>query len=102
MKSFDSLVDAIEYYKTIGFKMDFNLAFDHLICSENMIRLQPSAFEIIEVIRFDASTDPGEESVLFVVQSMDGKLKGTLVSAYGTYADTVSKDLLDKLKLHHS
>ncbi|MEO7309547.1 MAG: hypothetical protein ABIX01_04055 [Chitinophagaceae bacterium] len=101
MKTFDSLLDAINYYKSIGFKKDFNLAFDHLICTENKIRLEPSAFEIIEAIRFDANTDPAEESILYVVQSRDGEMKGTIVSAFGTYADTISNELLDRLTFHH-
>lgn len=100
MKTYDSLLDAIQYFKSIGYTKDFNLAFDKLICSENIIRLHPEDFEIRESIRFDESTDPGEESILYVVQSKDGNHKGTMVSAFGTYADEVSKELLDKLSFN--
>ncbi len=102
MKTFDTLIEAINHYKSIGYKTDFNLAFDKLICVENLIRLHPEDFEITEALRFDDSTDPGEESILYVVQRKDGNHKGTFVSAFGTYADNISKNLLDKLSFHHT
>ncbi|MES2773335.1 MAG: phosphoribosylpyrophosphate synthetase [Bacteroidota bacterium] len=100
MKTFSSLIDGINYYKSLGYVTDYNLAFDQLICTENLIRLHPQDFEIIEAIRFDKNTDPGEESILYVVQGKDGNHKGTIVSAFGTYADDISKELLDKLAFH--
>jgi hypothetical protein len=102
MKNFETLIEAINHFKSVGYETDFNLAFDKLICSENLIRLHPEDFEILEAIRFDNNTDPGEESILYVVQEKDGNHKGTFVSAFGTYADDISKELLDKLSFHHS
>jgi len=102
MKTFDNLLEAIDHFKSIGYTMDFNLAFDKLICTENIVRLHPEKFEIIESIRFDENTDPAEESIMYVLESRDGKFKGTMVSAFGTYADDISKELLDKLSFHHN
>ena len=102
MKIFDTLIEAINYFKSIGYTTDFNLAFDKLICNENNICLRPEEFEIVEAIRFDESTDPSEESILYVLEGKNTNQKGTMISAFGVYADEISKDLLDKLSFHHS
>lgn len=41
---------------------------------------------ITNFYRFEGYSDPGENSVLYVLETPDGK-KGTLVDAYGAYSD---------------
>ncbi len=46
---------------------------------------------IINFYRFEGESDPADNSILYVMETTDG-LKGTLVDAYGAYADeTVNK-----------
>ncbi len=100
MKSYDTVTEALQDLKLRGFITDFNLAFDKIICSNNAIILNTNDFEIVEVYRFEGETNPGDEDVVYAVQSKDGKNKGTITSAYGVYAETVSTALLKKLSIH--
>ncbi len=46
----------------------------------------PEQISVINFYRFEGESDPGDNSILYVVETSDGK-KGTLVDAYGPYAD---------------
>ena len=100
MNTYDNLIEALKDLKAKGFATDFNIAFDALQCSTTGTLLKPSDFEIVEHYRFEANTDPDDSSVLYVVQSKDGAMKGVLVNAYGIYSDAVSDDMIQKLKVH--
>src|ERR1700712_3302086 len=46
----------------------------------------PAEVRIIDFYRFEGQSDPADNSIMYVVETADG-LKGTLVDAYGAYAD---------------
>lgn len=46
----------------------------------------PENISIINFYRFEGESDPGDNAILYVIETSDGK-KGTLVDAYGPYAD---------------
>jgi hypothetical protein len=100
MHVYENLVDALKDLKQRGFTTDFNIAFDNIECRSTGVCLSPSQFEIVEHYRFEGETNPSDSSVIYAVQSMDGTLKGTLISAYGMYADAVSEHMIRKLKVH--
>lgn len=100
METYETVTAALTGLKARGFTVDFNIAFDKLICSKNKIQLNPAEFEIVEVYRFEGDTNPDDEDVVYAVESHDATIKGTLTSAYGMYADNISTDMLRKLSMH--
>lgn len=100
MFSYDTVVEAINGLKQRGFTIDFNIAYDKIICRNNEHCLLPEEFEIVEVHRFEGATNPSDEDVVYAVQSVDAKIKGVMTSAFGTYADNVSTDIIRKLTMH--
>lgn len=100
MKAFNTLVDAINYLKQRGYNLDFNLKENVLECSENGARLTPKDFEIVEVYRFEGMTNPEDQTILYAIESKDG-MKGVWVNGYGIYADPMSAEMVEKLKIHH-
>ena len=102
MKSYDTVTEAVKDLKARGFNIDFNLAFDKLICLEDNSCLNPHEFEIVEVHRFEGETNPSDEDVVYAIKSKDGKIKGVVTSAFGVYADPVSNEMIQKLSMHRS
>jgi hypothetical protein len=100
MEAYDTLTAALTGLKAKGYTLDFNIAFDKLICSEGINCLNPNEFEITEVYRFEGDTNPSDEDVVYAVQSHDQKIKGTLTSAFGIYADDISTEMLQKISMH--
>ena len=100
MKTYDTVTEALKDLKLRGFTIDFNIAFDKIICSENKICLNPNEFEIVETYRFEGDTDPGDENVVYAIESKDGTAKGTMSSAYGTYAESISTEMIQIGRAH--
>lgn len=100
MESYDTVVAALNGLKARGYTINFNIAFDKLLCSENTVSLNPDEFEITEFHRFEGNSNPADEDVVYAVVSKDGKSKGVFTSAFGLYADSASAAMLRKLTIH--
>lgn len=99
MKAYSTLVEAINDLRQQGYERDFNLRETCIECTNSGLQLSPADFEITGTYRFDGNTDVDDEVVLYAIESKNG-LKGLLVNAYGTYADSVSDALIAKLRFH--
>ncbi len=102
MLNYDTVSLALNSLKERGFTTDFNIAFDKIICNETKVCLNPNEFEITGVYRFEGESNPSDEAVIYAVESIDGKMKGTLVNAYGIYADPLSDEMIKKLSMHRN
>ncbi|MEJ7627866.1 MAG: phosphoribosylpyrophosphate synthetase [Ferruginibacter sp.] len=100
MYTYETVVEAINGLKERGYTIDFNIASNKIICSENKHCLNPDQFNITEMYRFEGDTNPSDEDVVYAVESEDGKLKGVITSAFGTYADNISTEIIRKLSMH--
>ena len=97
MAQYDTLVEAINDLRDRGFDHDFNLEKDRIYCKQLKMYYRPKEFNIVEVHRFEGMSNPDDNSVLYAVETSNHD-KGLLVDAYGAYAESVSEDLLAKLK----
>jgi len=100
MISYDTVTEAVKGLKERGYTIDFNIAFDKLVCSDNKICLHPAEFEIVESHRFEGDSNPDDEDIVYAVESKDGKVKGIITSAFGLYADPASNKIIQKLSMH--
>lgn len=100
METYETVVDALNGLKAKGYSLNFNIAFDKLMCADNDICLNPNEFEITEVHRFEGETNPSDEDVVYAVESKEGNIKGTVTSAFGMYADAISTEMIQKLSIH--
>lgn len=100
MNNYDTVTEALKDLKSKGYTINFNIAFDTIICQKTKICLNPHEFEITETHRFEGDTNPSDEDIVYAVESRDGMMKGVITSAYGMYADTVSTDMIKKLAVH--
>lgn len=100
MHSYDTVTEALNGLKARGYDRNFNIDFDKITCSGTDSCLRPDEFEIVETHRFEGDSNPEDEDVVYAVESRDGKLKGVITSAFGTYADPISDEILQKLKIH--
>jgi hypothetical protein len=53
----------------------------------------PSEIDVVNFYRFEGITNPDDSSILYVIETNDGK-KGTLTDAYGAYADPLVAQLI--------
>ena len=98
MESYTTLSEAINGLRKKGYVLDFNLKHDCLICKSEDIQLQPEEFIIDEFYRFEGASNPDDSSIVYAISSKDGA-KGTLVNAFGIYADGMADEMVAKLKI---
>ncbi|WP_316835534.1 phosphoribosylpyrophosphate synthetase [Pedobacter nutrimenti] len=101
MYIYETVTAAVEDLGNRGYEYDFILQPDCIECKSIDLRLMPEEFEIEEFYRFEGMNDPADSAVIYAISSPVGNLKGVLIDAYGAYAENVSPELLDKLKMHH-
>jgi hypothetical protein len=61
---------------------------------------QPEEVQIKNFFRFEGITDPEDMAILYVIETNDGT-RGTLVDAYGTYADANINEFIKKVESIH-
>lgn len=96
-EQYDTLTQAIEALRLQGYTEDFNLQSNCIECRSGEYNLSPDDFEIDKLFRFYGANDPGDESVLYAISSLDGSLKGVLVNGYGATADELDAAMVEKL-----
>ena len=77
-----------------GYKEEFTVSDNILKALSTEKEYKPEEVKIANFFRFEGQTDPGDSSILYVLETNDGT-KGTLVDAYGPDAD-VDKTLFIK------
>ncbi|RYE31304.1 MAG: phosphoribosylpyrophosphate synthetase [Sphingobacteriaceae bacterium] len=99
MKNYETLLDALNDLIARGYTEDFNVDLDTMQCREKDIKMTVDEFEIDEFYRFEGESNPADMSILYGISSEKYNLKGTLVSAFGTYSGNQSAAI--EAKLNH-
>ncbi|MCY7359285.1 MAG: phosphoribosylpyrophosphate synthetase [Rudanella sp.] len=87
----DTLSQVIDRLRQQGYTEDLNRHED------NPLWLNPDAYEVDEVYRFEGLTNPDDESILYALSSVHYQLKGVLVNGYGPSADADTAALEQRL-----
>ena len=101
--SYDTVSEAIKELKQRGYTLDFNLKENCLVCDDDTSAssvFDINDFEIVEAHRFEGISDPADEAAVYAIESNKGD-KGVLVTGYGTSAEGLSADMVNKLHMHH-
>ncbi|MFT3701082.1 MAG: hypothetical protein QM802_01865 [Agriterribacter sp.] len=70
-----------------GYTTDFKVTEENLLQSlETEEKYRPDQINVVDFYRFEGASDPADNSILYAIETLDGT-KGTLVDAYGPYAD---------------
>jgi hypothetical protein len=82
-----TLVSCLNALVNKGFDEDFKVNDKGMRSLKTDKIYQPDEVKVVSFYRFEGTSDPGDESILYAIETNDGH-KGTLVDAYGPYADT--------------
>lgn len=69
-----------------GYTEDFKAGERGLLSLQSERIYEPGQVHVVDFMRFEGASDPADNTILYVIETDDG-LKGTLVDAYGSYAD---------------
>lgn len=83
----NSLSDLTTVLEQKGFTEQFRIEDHKLIGADGTKTYGPDEVKAVNFYRFEGISDPDDMSVLYAIETVDGR-KGTLIDAYGTYADS--------------
>ncbi|MBF9143107.1 hypothetical protein [Hymenobacter properus] len=94
-----SLVNVENRLTKDGFTHDFKVTDGrlHTLDSASPKSYTPDEVTIVDFYRFEGESNPDDMSILYAIQANDG-VKGTISSAYGTYADSDTDDFLKQVE----
>jgi hypothetical protein len=99
MTTYNNLVEATNDLMKRGYTENLSLEGDTVDDKEKNIHMAPDDFEIDEFHRFEGASNPSDMSIVYAVTSRKYNLKGVLINAFGTYANSSSSAI--EAKLHH-
>jgi hypothetical protein len=92
-----SLVNVTNTLKKNGYTEDF-LVSEEGMCTMNSKEIyQPEDVTIVDFYRFEGITNPEDMSILYAIETSDGR-KGTISNSYGPYADAHTDEFLKKVE----
>lgn len=100
MESYDTLIEAIQGLKELGYTYDFNLMDNHIHCKDISTNFGPDDFNVSAVFRFEGMSNPSDNSILYAIETLTG-IKGVLLDSYGVYSGEISDELLQKLNISY-
>jgi len=80
-----------------GYDDDFKITDKGLKSLKTEKVYQPDQINVINFFRFEGQSDPNDNTIMYVIETSDG-LKGTLVDAYGAYADRQVSEFMDHVE----
>ena len=87
----ETMNQAIDHAVKRGYSENFKLEAGGLTTEMEPKIYSSSEVKIDDFFRFEGYSDPTDNSILYLIETMDGR-KGLLIDAYGAYADArVSK-----------
>lgn len=92
------LREGIAFFESEGYTENLIALFDHFECQSGAVKLYPKDFKVDGVMRFENTSDPDDQSILYAISSNDGKIKGAFVESYGLYHDELSPEMIDRFK----
>ncbi|MBC7370801.1 MAG: phosphoribosylpyrophosphate synthetase [Bdellovibrionaceae bacterium] len=96
-----SLSEAIKNFQEYGcYTKNLSAKEDHFECNSGQYKLYPANFEVDKMIRFENSSDPDDNSILYAITDPTQNIKGLYVEGYGAGQPSLSREMIDKLKTH--
>lgn len=94
------LASCTNQMKQEGYREDFQVNEDEMMVTFDQPKAyKPEDVRIVSFYRFEGVSDPGDNTILYVIETTDGT-KGTLVDGYGAYAsEHVAKFIVEVEKI---
>ena len=99
MKAYKTMSEAVSDLKQRGFSANFEYLDKTFRSVESGKTFGTGDLTIVEHHRFEGVSDPDDMSVIYAIEAKDGT-RGTIVDAFGTYANPDLGAFLKNVKMH--
>lgn len=82
-----------------GYRDEYKLENGRLRCLTTGRIFSPQDVKAVNFFRFEGISDPDDTAILYAIETKDGR-KGTLIDAYGYYADEEISEFMHTVEIH--
>lgn len=75
-ESYGTLSETINGLNRDGYKLDFNVQQERIVCHQANPLLSPEDFEIDKMYRFEGAFNPDDQSLIYAISSIKVDMKG--------------------------
>ena len=93
------LASAIRKLESEGYVENLVPKFDHFECRSREFSIFPPNITVDRVVRFENTSDPDDQSILYAISDHTQNLKGLYADSYGLYHDELSLAMLAALSV---
>ncbi len=86
LPSMNTLTERVNKAVKNGYTDNLKVTKQGLYSSSKDKTYSPEEVHIVDFYRFEGQSDPADNSIMYVIETSDS-VKGTLIDAYGAYAD---------------
>lgn len=94
------LAETLKKLEEKGYTENLSARYDHFEAQSGRVQLYPDDFVVDHLIRFENTSDPDDQSVLYAISAPAHGVKGVYVESYGTYHEELSPIMLEAIKDH--
>jgi len=95
---YKTMTEAVGGLRTRGYTANFEFLHNAFRAVDSGKTFTAEELTIVEHHRFEGTSDPDDESIIYAIQCTDGT-QGTLVDAFGIYANPELETFLEKVKM---
>lgn len=95
----NSMSECLTYLNQKGYGEQFKVEDGKLVSLSDDKHYDVEDVTAFNFYRFEGITNPDDMEVLYAIETVDGK-KGTLVDAYGVYADPDVDEFVKQMEIH--
>jgi hypothetical protein len=93
-----SLYQMVTQLEKMGYTENLGAKDDHFEARSGAIKLYPKDFVVDKVLRFENTSDPDDQAIIYAISSPEQGIKGVYVDSYGIYQESISPELLRALR----
>ncbi len=93
-----SLYSMVTQLEKTGYIENLGARGDHFEARSGSLKLYPNDIVVDNVLRFENSSDPDDQAILYAISAPDLGVKGVYVDSYGINDNELSPELLRALR----
>ncbi len=94
---YNTLSEAVELLKKRGFSHNFRVNDQGELIESGEENFEPSKVKLVEFHRFEGTSDPGDMSIVYALET-DSGIKGTVVDSFGVDGSETISTFMNKVE----
>lgn len=94
----ETLLDAINRLAREGYRDQFRAEFGGLRAIQNQRVFKPEELEVEETVRFEGTSEPSDEVIVFALVDKKHSVRGTFCAGFGSNTTFIDGEMIRRLR----